>query len=52
VSRSVTQPGNGRFHQLALPGDEVLFVEDGALLGVVDVQRRADLAAALDGLLV
>ena len=46
------QPGIGDLHMLGLSGDEVLFVEDGLGLGVVDAQCGIHLAAAFDGLLV
>ncbi len=44
--------GDGRFKVLGLPGDLVLFVENGFALAVVKPERGVDLTAAFDGLLV
>ena len=44
--------GDRRLNVLGLSGDQILLIEDGLGLGVVDPERRVDLPAALDGLLV
>ena len=46
------QPGIGNSTCLCLTGDHILLVEDRFGLGVIELKRGVDLAAALDGLLV